>query len=190
MKKTITLVIFTSLLAANLHSMEKWIADRTKTKLEWLGEKVAGQHSGTINLQSGWLTWDGDKIAGGEFLIDMNSIQDVDKSQKLEGHLKSDDFFGAEKHPVSKLVITGSTSFAKGTGVVSGNLTIKGITHPVEFKASLQKSDEGRWFFANITVDRAKYNVRYGSGSFFDNLGDKIIYDEFKLKVNLLVKKA
>jgi polyisoprenoid-binding protein YceI len=190
MKKTITLVIFLSLLAVNLHSMEKWIADKTRTKLEWLGEKVAGQHSGTINLHTGWIAWDGDKITGGEFLIDMASIQDADKSQKLEGHLKSDDFFGVEKYPVSKLVITGSTSFAKGTGVVNGNLTIKDITHPVEFKASLQKSDDGLWYFANIVVDRSKYNVRYGSGSFFDNLGDKIIYDEFKLKVNLLVKKA
>jgi polyisoprenoid-binding protein YceI len=72
--------------------------------------------------------------------------------------------------------------------VVKGDLTIKGISNPVEFKTTMQKKDEGKWFFANITVDRTKYNVRYGSGTFFDNLGDKTIYDEFKLKVNLLVK--
>jgi len=73
--------------------------------------------------------------------------------------------------------------------VVTGNLTIKGMTNPVEFKAAVQKKDDALWFFANITVDRTKYNIRYGSGSFFDNLGDKTIYDEFKLKVSLCVKK-
>ena len=104
------------------------------------------------------------------------------------GHLKSDDFFGVVKFPVAKLVITGSTPFDKGTGVVTGTLTIKDIMNPIEFKAATQKKDDGVWFFANIVVDRTKYNIRYGSGSFFDNLGDKTIYDEFKLKVNLLVK--
>ena len=117
----------------------------------------------------------------------MRSLKDDDASEKLEGHLKSDDFFGVEKFPISKLIITGSTSFEKGNGVVSGTLTIKGISNPVEFKAATQKKDDGVWFFANIVVDRTKYNVRYGSGSFFDNLGDKTIYDEFKLRVNLLV---
>jgi polyisoprenoid-binding protein YceI len=84
--------------------------------------------------------------------------------------------------------ITGSDPFDKGSAIVRGSLTIKGITNPIEFKAAMQKKDEGTWFFTNITVDRTKYNIRYGSGSFFDNLGDKTIYDEFKLKVNLLVK--
>jgi polyisoprenoid-binding protein YceI len=104
------------------------------------------------------------------------------------GHLKSDDFFGVVKYPLAKLVITGSTPFDKGSAVVSGTLTIKDATNPIEFKATSQKKEDGTWFFANIIVDRTKYNIRYGSGSFFDNLGDKTIYDEFKLKVNLLVK--
>jgi len=118
----------------------------------------------------------------------MTTLKDADASERLEGHLKSDDFFGVGKYPVSKLVVTGSTPFDKGSGVVNGTLTIKGITNPVEFKATMQKKDDGVWFFANINVDRTKYNVRYGSGSFFDNLGDKTIYDDFKLRVNLLVR--
>ena len=153
-----------------------------------MGEKVTGQHTGTINLQSGWLNWQDNKIVSGEFLIDMASLKDSEANDRLEGHLKSDDFFGVEKFPVAKLVITGSTPFDKGTGVVSGTLTIKDITNPIEFKAAMQKKDDGVWFFTNIVIDRTKYNIRYGSGSFFDNLGDKTIYDEFKLKVNLLVK--
>ena len=91
--------------------------------------------------------------------------------------------------PAAKLVLTGSDSFEKGSAVVKGALTIKGITNPIEFKTLIQKKDEGMWFYTNILIDRTKFNIRYGSGSFFDNLGDKAIYDEFKLKVALLVKK-
>jgi len=180
----LTLIIFTG----TMNAQDKLTADKNKTTLNWLGEKVLGQHTGTVRLQEGWLSWKDNKIISGEFTIDMTSIKDDDGSQRLEGHLKSDDFFGVEKYPSSKLVITESTPFDNGTGVVKGNLTIKGITNPIEFKAVMQKEADGVWFFANIVVDRTKYNVRYGSGSFFSNLGDKTIYDEFKLKVNLLVK--
>jgi len=188
MKRTLLLFALSALLVPNVVAQSKLNADTEKTKLLWLGEKVTGQHNGTINLKSGWLNWQDNKIVSGEFLIDMASLKDADGSANLEGHLKSDDFFGVEKFPTAKLVITGSTAFDKGTGVVKGTLTIKDSTNPIEFKSTMQKKDDGVWFFANIVVDRTKYNVRYGSGSFFDNLGDKTIYDEFKLKVNLLVK--
>lgn len=188
MKKTFLIAVLAGLFTVIAHAQAKLTADTEKTKLEWLGEKVTGDHKGTIKLQSGWLTWNENKIVSGEFLIDMKSLKDNDGSERLEGHLKSDDFFGVEKFPVSKLVLKGSESFDKGSAIVRGELTIKGITHPIEFKASSQKKDDGVWFFANIVVDRTKYNVRYGSGSFFDNLGDKTIYDEFILKVSLMVK--
>ncbi len=188
MKRSLLLSALTVLLLVNVNAQQKLTADAEKTKLLWLGEKVTGEHNGTINLKSGWLNWQDNKVVSGEFYIDMTSLKDADGSERLEGHLKSDDFFGTEKFPVSKIVITGSTAFDKGTGVVKGNLTIKDVTNPVEFKATMQKKEDGVWFYANIVIDRTKYNVRYGSGSFFDNLGDKTIYDEFKLKVNLLVK--
>ncbi len=183
-------LIFTAMIisSASATAQQKLTADKDRTTLNWLGEKVTGEHSGTINLKEGWLSWNNNTITGGEFLIDMTTIKDVDRNERLEGHLRSDDFFGVDKFPVSKLVITGSESFEKGTAVVKGNLTIKGITHPLEFKANRMVKEEGTWFYANIVVDRTKYNVRYGSGSFFDNLGDKVIYDEFKLKVALLVR--
>lgn len=188
MKKTLTFLTLSALMIFSLNAQQKLIADAGKTKLEWLGERVTGKHEGAINLQSGWLSWNEYKIQSGEFIIDMNSITSSENLEKLVGHLKSDDFFGVEKFPTAKLVITESTSFEKGTANVKGNLTIRGVTNPVEFKASYQKKEEGNWFFANIVVDRSKYNVRFGSGSFFDNLGDKTIYDEFKLKVSLVVK--
>lgn len=189
MKKAILFFALQTLIVAYAASQDKYTADTEQSKLLWLGEKVTGQHTGTINLQSGWLTWKDNKIVAGEFLVDMASIKDTEANARLEGHLKSDDFFGTEKYPVSKLVITGSTPFDKGTGVISGTLTIKGISNKVEFKAALQKQDSNMWFYSNLIIDRTLYNIRYGSGSFFDNLGDKTIFDEFKLKISLLVKK-
>ena len=189
MKKGLLLLTLSGLFFVNVVAQDKLTADTDKTKLLWLGEKVTGEHNGTINLQSGWLNWQNNKIMSGEFNIDMKSLKDSESDQKLEGHLKSEDFFGVEKFPTAKLVITGSTPFEKGTGMVNGTLTIKGVTNPIMFKTTMQKTNDGVLFFANIILDRTKYNVRYGSGSFFDNLGDKTIYDEFRLKVNLFVKK-
>jgi len=188
MKRTLLLFGLSALLLANVAAQNKLNADTEKTKLAWLGEKVTGQHTGTINLKSGWLNLQDNKVVSGEFVIDMASLKDADASQKLEGHLKSEDFFGVEKFPTATLVINGSTPFDKGTGVVTGTLTIKGISNPVEIKSAMQKKEDGVWFYANIVIDRTKYNIRYGSGSFFDNLGDKTIFDEFKVKVSLLVK--
>jgi polyisoprenoid-binding protein YceI len=190
MKTILFYIAIATGLSVTINAQEKLIANTEKTTLTWLGEKVLGQHTGTIDLQSGWLRLEGNKITEGEFLIDMTSLESDANIERLEGHLKSDDFFGINQHPVSKLVISESTPFDKGAGLVTGNLTIKGITNPIEFKATLQKSDEGIWFYANIVVDRSKYNIRYGSGSFFANLGDRTIYDEFKLKVNLLVTSS
>jgi Uncharacterized conserved protein len=187
MKNTLLLLTF-MLYPVLTNAQVKMNADTEKTTLQWLGEKVMGQHTGTINLKDGWLTLNNNQIVSGEFNIDMASIKESESNQMLEKHLKSDDFFGVEKFPTAKLVLTGSDPFDKGIAVVRGSLTIKGVTNPMEFKALLQKKDEGTWFFANIVIDRTKFNIRYGSGSFFDNLGDKAIYDEFKVKVNLLVK--
>ena len=188
MKKIMVITVIAGLLTVLSNAQTKLTADAEKTKLEWLGEKVTGEHKGTINLQSGWLSMNNNTIVSGEFLIDMKSIKDSESNERLEGHLKSDDFFGVEKFPVARLVLTGSDSFDKGSATVKGNMTIKGVTNPVEFKAVFQKKDDGIWFYANIIVDRTKYNLRYGSGSFFDNLGDRTLYDEFKVKVTLLVK--
>jgi polyisoprenoid-binding protein YceI len=188
MRKILVVLTFQFLILMTVTAQDRFIADTAQTKLLWLGEKVTGQHTGTVNLKSGWLIWKDNKIVSGEFDIDMTSLKESQSNTRLEGHLKSDDFFGVVNFPVAKFVITGSTPFDKGTGVITGTLTIKGITNPIEFKATSQKKDDGLWFYANIFIDRTKYNIRYGSGDFYDNLGDKTIFDEFKLKVSLLVK--
>ncbi|MBN2595495.1 YceI family protein [Labilibaculum sp.] len=163
------------------------------SKIEWLGKKVTGEHSGTINLNSGSLVMDEDKIVAGSFVVNMTSIVNTDIEDegykaKLEGHLKSDDFFGTEKFPESKFEITNAEKMEDGNYKVKGNITIKGITESIEFMVNLHKHDATVHVSGKITIDRTKFNVRYGSGSFFDNLGDKTIYDDFELNLDLYLE--
>ncbi len=156
-----------------------------ESKVTWTGEKVTGSHNGTINLKSGFFLMEDEKLIGGEFVMDMTSISNDDltgeSKQKLEGHLKSADFFGVEKHPTAKLVITSIAEKGNGSYGVVGDLTIKEITKPITFNLEMKENSAN----AALTIDRSKYDVKYGSGSFFDNLGDKTIYDNFDLVVNL-----
>ena len=159
--------------------------DTEKSTVTWKAYKVTGSHTGTVDIESGALMFDGDKLTGGEFTVDMTSLISTDLSGdmkgKLEGHLKSDDFFGVANHPKSTLVFTDVKSTGKNSYEVTGDLTIKNITKPITFDVSVYGSKAT----ATMKVDRAEYDVRYGSGSFFDNLGDKTIYDEFDLVVDL-----
>jgi len=188
MKRTFLLFTLASLFFTNAEAQTKLTADTEKTELVWLAEKVTGQHTGTVKLKSGWLDWQNNKITSGEFIIDMTSLNESENNERFEGHMRSDDFFSIDKFPTAKLAISASGSFDKGSGEVFGSLTIKDITNPISFKAVMQKKDDGTWFFANIIIDRTKFDIKYGSGSFFDDLGDKTIFDEFKLRINLLVK--
>ena len=130
-------------------------------------------------------------MTGGNFEIDMTSLKVTDlegaMAGKLEGHLKSPDFFGIEKFPTASFKITKVVSRGTaGSYKIAGNLTIKETTKEIKFMTTL--SADGKTADAKITVDRSDFNVRYGSGSFFDGLGDKTIYDEFDLNVKLVVK--
>lgn len=160
--------------------------DISSSFIDWTGKKVVGSHSGTIKLKEGVLTFAAGKLTGGSFVIDMESMENTDMkgggADKLMGHLKSDDFFGTATHPTSTLVITNVAATDSGYDV-SGDLTIKGITKPISFSATA-----GQYLAnADITVDRTAYDIKYGSGSFFDNLGDKAIDNNFTLKVNLVL---
>lgn len=160
--------------------------DHTKSSIEWVGAKITGStHHGTVKLTEGGLQLADGEISGGKFTIDMTSINVTDlegeKKAKLEGHLKNEDFFHVEKHRTANLAIV------KIDGdVIKANLTIKGITNEVSFPAKVVlDGDGGITATATIEVDRSKFDVRYGSDSFFDNLGDKAIDDMLKFKVSL-----
>lgn len=163
--------------------------DTDKSTLTWIGKKVVGGHNGTINLQSGSLLFNGKKLAGGTFVIDMTSIKDADKSARLEGHLKNDDFFGADKFTTSTLVIKKVTGNGS-TVSVTGDLTIKGVTNPVTFPANIAWNTDGSVTATaeKIVVNRTKYGIKYRSEGILD-IGDKMIYDNFELAVKLVAKK-
>ncbi|MDX1314860.1 MAG: YceI family protein, partial [Eudoraea sp.] len=179
----LAVVVGTAVSASNPAEVVTKEVKTSESTVTWKGYKVTGSHYGTINLQSGALSFDGDKLVGGEFVVDMTSLISTDLEGeykgKLEGHLKSDDFFGVANHPTSTLVFTNVKANGKNSYEVTGDLTIKGITKAVTFDVSVYGSKAT----ATMKVDRSEYDVRYGSGSFFDNLGDKTIYDEFDLVV-------
>lgn len=169
-------------------------ADAAATVITWDGKKIGREHSGTIALKEGWLNFDGKLITAGEFTIDMTTIKDLDIKDdgmraKLEGHLKSDDFFGVATYPLAKIILNSSSLNTDGTLTVKGHITIKAATHPVEFVAKSAKSGDLTIWSALITINRALYDVRYGSGTFFSNLGDNAINDDFTVDVKLAVKK-
>ena len=158
----------------------------SESKINWVGKKEIGNdHMGTINIQNGTLVFKEDKLVGGEVNVDMNSISvtdlEGDSKNKLEGHLKSADFFGTEKFQSSKLVFT-KVEGKDGKFKVTGDLTIKGITESIVFDLNI----DGNTAAAKLDVDRTKYGIKYGSSSFFDNLKDKAIKNDFELNVNLV----
>jgi len=167
-----------------------YTVDAAKSTVTWVGKKVSGSHNGTIALKSGTLIVDGANVKGGTFVLDMNQIKDADGSAKLEGHLKADDFFGVAKYPTSTFVIT-KVAGSGANLTVSGNLTIKGITKPLSFPASATVNADGTVsaLAGKILVDRTKYDIRYGSKSFFDSIGDKAIDDNFEIGVKLVATK-
>lgn len=163
----------------------------TSSTLEWEAKKVTGQHHGTIAFAEGALSVEHKKITGGKVTVDMNTIVDTDLTdagynQKLIGHLKSDDFFGVAKFPQAFLEVKNVAFKSENLYHFTADLTIKGITSPVEFDAEV-KDDSGQISATGtMVVNRTKYGIKYGSGSFFQGLGDKVIYDDFTLKFKLI----
>jgi polyisoprenoid-binding protein YceI len=182
-----------ALLSSGEGTQAKYKVDAKASKVEWVGKKVTGQHSGVVNLKEGSLLVEDGKLKGGSFVIDMASLEVLDlggeSKGKLEGHLKSDDFFGTEKFSTSNFTITKVIPQGTAKYKVVGNITIKGITQEIQFPAELKAVDGKLVGTANIVIDRTKFNIKYGSGSFFDDLGDKTIYDDFELTVNIVAEK-
>lgn len=161
-----------------------------ESTIEWQGFKPTGSHKGTINIVSGTFTTNDGKLQSGTFVIDMSSIKESEDNAKLEGHLKSADFFDIEKFPTAGFEITGLVS-KDGNTMLSGNLTIKGITNNVTFAVTVtNEADELMVSSEVFTIDRSKWNVRYGSKSFFDDLKDKFINDDIELKISIKAKKS
>lgn len=183
--KTIAIALLVTVSTLTITAQTKKV-DAAKSKISWVGKKVTGLHTGVVNLKEGALVFKGKKLKGGTFTVDMTTIADTDLKagegkEKLEGHLKSGDFFGTDKFPTSTLVFKTIANKRKNIYTVTADLTIKDKTNPITFDIIIK----GNTASTNLIIDRTKYDIKYGSGSFFDNLGDKTISDNFDLNVIL-----
>lgn len=183
MKKilSVLLVLFTIIiLSAQVKSI-----NTSKSKITWIGKKVTGEHRGIIKLKEGNLIFKNKKVSGGSFIADMTTLSNTDQfgkdKEQLEGHLKSGDFFDVANFKTSKLIIKSVSSVKPNSYAVLADLIIKGKTNPVKF----DMITKGKTATAKLIIDRTKYGVQYGSGRFFDDLGDRTINDEFELNVLL-----
>lgn len=165
-----------------------------KSELSWQAKKVTGAHNGFVKIKEGQLLSDGKKLVGGKFEIDMNTItvediKDETYNGKLLGHLKSDDFFSVDKFSSAVLEIKSSKNVKGDQYEVNGILTIKGISNPITFPATIKMTDKSIVAVAQVTVDRTKYDIKYGSASFFEGIGDKAIEDTFRMDVKISAQK-
>ena len=191
---SLTLSLITLFVFATEPHIENVRIDSEASKVEWIGSKVASSHEGNVNISKGFLSIDHGNLAGGEIAIDMNSISCSDiKSEKknkyLVNHLKDEDFFHTAEFPLATLKIIRAETAGENSYKILADLTIKGITHPIAFQANVRINGKDFSARANIRIDRTKWDIRYGSGSFFENLGDKMILDEIKFNISLLSVK-
>ncbi len=182
----------TALFAGGGKDNGKYVVNAGESNLIWKAEKVTGKHDGVVKISGGEVSVREGKLASGSFVIDMTSIvvsdiKDANMNGKLLGHLKSEDFFAVEKYKASTFVVTAVTPGSQsGSYNVKGNLTIKGITNAIEFPAAVIVDAKTLKATATITIDRTKFDIRYGSKSFFEGIGDKAIYDNFTMDLQLV----
>ncbi|KGO91643.1 YceI family protein [Flavobacterium subsaxonicum] len=184
--KSIAIALVVALTTLTATAQDKKI-NASKSTIAWVGKKVTGQHSGTVNFKDGILKFKSGKVSGGEFNIDMTTIAVTDLKagegkEKLEGHLKAADFFGTDKFPAAKIAFKTIKVKSANVYTITADLTIKNVTKPVTFDLTVNKNTATTSF----NIDRTKYGIEYNSGSIFDGLGDKAISDEFEVTVNLV----
>lgn len=187
MKRTSLLI---ALICASTLSFAQKITYKVNTQasvLQWDAKKVVGGHVGTIQLKDGTVDTEKGKIIGGGFTIDMNSMACTD-APKLTAHLKNEDFFDVPQYPMAKFVIS-KVDNTKAMPIITGNLTIKNKTKSISFPAKVTTSADGLTAEATgVKVNRLDFDIRYRSSSFFSDLGNRAIADDFTL--DILIKAA
>jgi polyisoprenoid-binding protein YceI len=174
---------------------ETFLLDTKKSKVEWTGKAVTKSHTGTIDFKSGNLVVDTKQILSGFFYIDMKTIactdiKDPANNKQLVDHLKSDDFFSAAKYETTFKIVKATRDIEAAEGQINysikGDLTIKGIKKTIEFPATVSFTKKQVVAKANVAIDRTNYNVKFRSGTFVQDLGDKVIEDTLRLKLNIV----
>ncbi|WP_304517961.1 YceI family protein [Cecembia rubra] len=194
--KTIAIILLGVLLVVPFLPISKVYevkVDKNVSTVTWRASKVTGTHFGKVKISQADLDYKNNRIQGGFFEIDMTSITveditDPGSNKRLTDHLKSDDFFSVDKFKTSSLKITEAKTANGKDYQINGNLMIKGISNPVSFPATVEVKGGEITATGKITFDRTKYDIKYRSGSFFDGLADRMIYDEVQLEIALVAK--
>ena len=168
-----------------------YIVNKDLSTIKWTGKEITTKsHYGILDLKEGSIYVNNDGIISGKVVIDMNSINCLDMSgrgkNKLEGHLRSDDFFGVNSYPEANLIFTSWSVNNLGKILYKGDLTIKNITHPITFSGSVKKIDIGYRSTINLSFDRTLYEIKFRSGKYFQNLGDKLILDNIDIRAEIV----
>ncbi|WP_027381707.1 YceI family protein [Chryseobacterium daeguense] len=161
--------------------------------IEWTGRKVTGTHNGTIAVKEGNFTFEESKLASGKFIIDTKSIkildiEDAETNAQFAGHLASADFFNSDHFPEAIFEIIHAEPGDSNLYNVTGNLSIKGITHQTQTALQIVMTGNIAIIDSKIVVDRTKFDIKFRSGNFFTNLGDTLIYNNFDLNVHLVAQ--
>lgn len=163
--------------------------DIENSLINWKGYKPTGSHEGTILFNSGTIELEDEKILGGSFEVAMATLKDADGSKRLEGHLKAKDFFEVEVFPTSQFEIT-NVKEEEGKSIITGNMVIKGISKEISFPAVVSITENSVSLKSEtIKINRADFNIKYKSKSFFNNLKEKFINDEFDIQVTLVANR-
>ena len=161
--------------------------------VKWKGSKISSSHEGTVNILKGTLNIDHGTLVGGQLSIDMQSLATTDMSEKynkkLDGHLKNEDFFNVSEFPTASITIINAVRGSGNSYKIMANLTIKGITHPISFASDVNVNGKNFLATAKIKIDRTKWDIKYNSGNYFKDLGDKLILDEIEFDIYLLSVK-
>ena len=168
-----------------------YIVNKDLSTIKWTGKEITTKsHYGILDLKEGSIYVNNDGIISGKVVIDMNSINCLDMSgrgkNRLEGHLRSDDFFGVNSYPEANLIFTSWSVNNIGKILYKGDLTIKNITHPITFSGSVKKIDIGYRSTINLSFDRTLYEIKFRSGKYFQNLGDKLILDNIDISAEIV----
>jgi len=160
----------------------EYILDTENSLLTWEISKIVGNHhTGTVKIKEGSLTRENDEFTKGEFIIDMTTITETKDNQRFLNHIKSGDFFDIDKYPISTLIIKSITE----DYIVTGDLTILDQTNEISFPARVSTNNGKLQVNADFEIDRTQWGITYGSGSFFEDLGDKAIKDKIKYSLEL-----
>lgn len=168
----------------------RYAVNTEASTLVWKANKVLAGHTGLVAIKSGELSISGGQLTPSNIVIDMATITSDEGIDPLVKHLKSADFFNVEEYPETRLEIKSSTSGDEpGEYIVKADLTIKGITKPIDFRAKANLEDGRVSAKAEIIIDRTNWDIKYRSGKFFQDLGDNLISDEVSFVIDLKASK-